>query len=219
MTADPAELLAIAEPLAVEVAQHLRTSLAGDGPAISTKSTATDLVTELDTWAEAHITERLLAVRPHDAIVGEEGAAVSGTSGVTWCVDPIGGTVNLTIRRAGKELTLPVKAALAPETRDRDSIKLSGRTPFAGAVVANLSPAVAEELSMDADATGVVVSEVDPRSNAARFGFQKGDIILGVNNQPVESSRDLDRWARERPNFWRVTINRGGQVFTSVFGG
>lgn len=94
MTATPADLLALAQPLAVEVAQHLRTSLAGDGPAISTKSTHTDLVTELDTWAEAHITERLLAVRPDDAIVGEEGAAVAGTSGVTWCVDPIDGTVN-----------------------------------------------------------------------------------------------------------------------------
>ncbi len=156
-----------------------------------------------------------------DLIVAVDGQAIDTPDafGFRFATKPIGGTVNLTIRRAGKELTLPVKAALAPETRDRDSIKLSGRTPFAGAVVANLSPAVAEELSMDADATGVVVSEVDPRSNAARFGFQKGDIILGVNNQPVESSRDLDRWARERPNFWRVTINRGGQVFTSVFGG
>ncbi|MGN6692556.1 MAG: inositol monophosphatase family protein [Aquihabitans sp.] len=94
MSIDPAELLALAEPLAVEVAGHLRTSLAGDGPAISTKSTPTDLVTELDTWSEAHITERIRAARPDDAIVGEEGANVAGTSGVTWCIDPIDGTVN-----------------------------------------------------------------------------------------------------------------------------
>ena len=93
MTVDPAELLALAEPLALEVADHLRTSLDGDGPAVSSKSTPTDLVTELDTWAEAHITERLLAARPDDAIQGEEGANVAGTSGVTWCVDPIDGTV------------------------------------------------------------------------------------------------------------------------------
>ena len=94
MRADPAELLALAEPLAVEVAAHLRASLAGAGPAITSKSTPTDLVTELDTWAEAHITERILAARPDDAIQGEEGADVAGTSGVTWCVDPIDGTVN-----------------------------------------------------------------------------------------------------------------------------
>ena len=94
MRPTPAELLAIAEPIAREVAAHLRESLAGDGPAISSKSTPTDLVTELDTWAEAHITEGILAQRPHDAIVGEEGADVAGTSGVSWCVDPIDGTVN-----------------------------------------------------------------------------------------------------------------------------
>ncbi|WP_421119794.1 inositol monophosphatase family protein [Aquihabitans daechungensis] len=94
MSADPAELLALAEPLAAEVAAHLRASLAGDGPAISSKSTPTDLVTELDTWAEAHITARILAARPDDAIQGEEGADIPGTSGVTWCVDPIDGTVN-----------------------------------------------------------------------------------------------------------------------------
>ncbi|HWJ98765.1 MAG TPA: inositol monophosphatase family protein [Acidimicrobiales bacterium] len=94
MTTDPAELLALAEPIATEVADHLRTSLAGDGPAVSSKSTPTDLVTELDTWAEARITERILAARPDDAVSGEEGADVIGTSGVTWSVDPIDGTVN-----------------------------------------------------------------------------------------------------------------------------
>jgi myo-inositol-1(or 4)-monophosphatase len=94
VTVDPAGLLALAEPIAVEVADHLRNSLAGDGPAISTKSTPTDLVTELDTWSEGHITERILAVRPDDAIVGEEGANIVGTSEVSWCIDPIDGTVN-----------------------------------------------------------------------------------------------------------------------------
>ena len=94
MTATPAELLALAEPLAREVADRLQSSLAGAGPAVTSKSTPTDLVTELDTWAEAHLAERLLAARPDDAIVGEEGASVAGTSGVTWCIDPIDGTVN-----------------------------------------------------------------------------------------------------------------------------
>lgn len=90
----PEEMLAVARPIAVDVADRLRTSLEGAGPAITTKSTATDLVTELDTWAEGHIVERLLAARPDDAILGEEGTSVTGTSGVTWSIDPIDGTVN-----------------------------------------------------------------------------------------------------------------------------
>ncbi|WP_426572570.1 inositol monophosphatase family protein [Aquihabitans sp. McL0605] len=94
MTVDPAALLALAEPIAREVADRLRTSLDGAGPAITSKSTPTDLVTELDTWAEGHITERLLAARPDDAVQGEEGADIAGTSGIMWSIDPIDGTVN-----------------------------------------------------------------------------------------------------------------------------
>jgi myo-inositol-1(or 4)-monophosphatase len=91
---DPQELLAVAEPIAREVAERLHRSLDGEGPTISTKSTHTDLVTDLDRWAEGHIAERLLAARPFDGVQGEEGAAVVGSSGVTWSVDPIDGTVN-----------------------------------------------------------------------------------------------------------------------------
>ena len=94
MIADPADLLALAEPIAREVAAHLEISLDGAGPAISSKSTPTDLVTELDTWAERHITDAILAVRPDDGLTGEEGADITGTSGVTWSIDPIDGTVN-----------------------------------------------------------------------------------------------------------------------------
>jgi myo-inositol-1(or 4)-monophosphatase len=60
----------------------------------STKSTPTDVVTEADTAAEELIRGRLRAARPEDAIVGEEGDDETGTSGVTWVVDPLDGTVN-----------------------------------------------------------------------------------------------------------------------------
>jgi myo-inositol-1(or 4)-monophosphatase len=64
------------------------------GPDSDTKSSATDLVTEFDRAAEALIVERLAQLRPHDAVVGEEGTALSGSSGYSWLVDPIDGTTN-----------------------------------------------------------------------------------------------------------------------------
>jgi myo-inositol-1(or 4)-monophosphatase len=91
---DPGELLALARPIAEEVADHLERTLEGDGPKVSTKSTITDLVTELDTWAERHIVDRILAARPDDGLIGEEGASRPGTTGVVWSIDPIDGTVN-----------------------------------------------------------------------------------------------------------------------------
>jgi myo-inositol-1(or 4)-monophosphatase len=60
----------------------------------ATKSTPTDVVTESDTAAEQLIRDRILAVRPGDAVHGEEGGHVDGQTGVVWVVDPIDGTVN-----------------------------------------------------------------------------------------------------------------------------
>jgi myo-inositol-1(or 4)-monophosphatase len=62
--------------------------------AVHTKSSATDMVTEFDRQSERLIVDGLLARRPHDGIVGEEGAHRTGTSGVDWLVDPIDGTTN-----------------------------------------------------------------------------------------------------------------------------
>lgn len=61
---------------------------------LDTKSSPTDVVTEMDRATEELIRDRLLAVRPNDAVLGEEGGGVEGTSGVRWVVDPIDGTVN-----------------------------------------------------------------------------------------------------------------------------
>ncbi|KYH44149.1 inositol monophosphatase family protein [Branchiibius sp. NY16-3462-2] len=59
-----------------------------------TKSSATDVVTIMDRRSEQLLQEQLRARRPEDGILGEEGASVEGTSGITWIVDPIDGTVN-----------------------------------------------------------------------------------------------------------------------------
>lgn len=61
---------------------------------VDTKASDIDLVTQVDRASEALITELILAARPHDGIVGEEGASIAGTSGVEWLVDPIDGTTS-----------------------------------------------------------------------------------------------------------------------------
>jgi myo-inositol-1(or 4)-monophosphatase len=60
----------------------------------ATKSTIVDVVTEADREVERLIRDRINKQRPDDAILGEEGGSSSGTSGLTWVVDPIDGTVN-----------------------------------------------------------------------------------------------------------------------------
>ena len=61
---------------------------------VTTKSTLTDVVTQMDTEAEALVVGTILAERPDDGLLGEEGADRAGSSGVRWVVDPLDGTVN-----------------------------------------------------------------------------------------------------------------------------
>ena len=61
---------------------------------VASKSTDTDPVTEMDQRSQELILGLLAKERPSDAVMGEEEGSVSGTSGLTWVVDPIDGTVN-----------------------------------------------------------------------------------------------------------------------------
>ena len=88
------ELLALATELAAEAAALLLDGLDRARAEVSTKSTPTDMVTEMDRASEALIVSAIRARRPDDGIVGEEGADITGTSGVQWLVDPIDGTTN-----------------------------------------------------------------------------------------------------------------------------
>lgn len=88
------DLLTLAVQVATEAADLVRERRVGGVEVSATKSSPTDIVTEVDKAAELLIYERLLTARPDDGFVGEEGASAESTSGVSWVVDPIDGTVN-----------------------------------------------------------------------------------------------------------------------------
>lgn len=94
MTPEPAQLRDLALDLAREAAELARSMRTGGVDVTDTKSSSVDVVTAADRASEALIRRRLLAERPDDAILGEEGADRPGTTGVRWIVDPIDGTVN-----------------------------------------------------------------------------------------------------------------------------
>ncbi|MQA83649.1 MAG: inositol monophosphatase [Streptosporangiales bacterium] len=92
---DLTELLDLATDAARRAGDLLVETRPEEGPTVTaTKSSPTDVVTAMDTASERLIVETLLGSRPHDTILGEEGASEAGTSGVRWLVDPIDGTVN-----------------------------------------------------------------------------------------------------------------------------
>jgi myo-inositol-1(or 4)-monophosphatase len=171
VTPEPAELLALAEPITREVGDRLLASLAEGGPSVATKSTPTDLVTEMDRWAEGHIVARILEARPHDGVMGEEGAAVRGTSGVTWSVDPIDGTVNFVHGIAGfnvsiaalVEGTTVAAAVLSPAHRELFTATRGGGAHLDGRPLRCASPG---SLSTAVIATGFAYDPVRRRRQA-----------------------------------------------------
>ena len=87
-------LLALAVEVAEEAGALLAERLHTVRALVETKSSVTDMVTEVDRDAEALIVGRILARRPDDAVLGEEGGERPGTSGVRWVIDPLDGTTN-----------------------------------------------------------------------------------------------------------------------------
>ncbi len=90
----PGALLDLAVATAREAAALVARGRASAAEHVDVKSSPVDVVTAVDTASERLIVGRLLAARPDDGVLGEEGAARAGSSGVRWVVDPIDGTVN-----------------------------------------------------------------------------------------------------------------------------
>ena len=76
---------------------------------IESKSTAIDIATQMDKKAEKFIVESLLAARPDDGIIGEEGSALESKSGITWVIDPLDGTVNYFYGLPGWNVSIAAK--------------------------------------------------------------------------------------------------------------
>ena len=90
----PGALLSLARELATEAGLFLRERATLVRELIDTKSSPTDMVTEVDRAAEALIVGRILTARPNDGLLGEEGASRAGSSGVRWVIDPLDGTTS-----------------------------------------------------------------------------------------------------------------------------
>lgn len=88
------ELLDLARRIALEAGELAARRRREGVEVAATKSSIVDVVTEADREVERLITSRIADARPQDGLLGEEGASATGTSGLTWVVDPIDGTVN-----------------------------------------------------------------------------------------------------------------------------
>jgi len=152
-------------------------------------------------------------LKPGDVIVAVNGHGVEHPDALGYRLTTagLGTTVKLTVSENGTERDVNLKLEQAPETKPKDERLIDGRNPFAGALVANLSPRLAEDLQMPTESVGVVVEEISRGSPAARVGFAPRDIIVNVNGVDIDSTERLQTVIDNQPDFWRIEIDRNGQ--------
>ena len=109
MDADPRELLALAVALAESAGALSLERLRDPRSDVRTKSTGTDMVTEVDEACERLIVDGIRAARPGDGILSEEGANAESASGVRWVIDPIDGTTNYLYGHPGYGISIAVE--------------------------------------------------------------------------------------------------------------
>jgi Do/DeqQ family serine protease len=155
-----------------------------------------------------------------DLIVSIDGQPVEDPNAFDYrfATRPLGGTSQVEVQRNGKLVKLVIPLETAPDT-GRDEIVITARSPFQGAKVANISPALADDLHLDSNVEGVVVADLAGDGTAASVGFKKGDIILSVNNKKIAKTADLEQAVSESKRLWRITLVRNGQQIQVTLGG
>ena len=154
-----------------------------------------------------------------DIILAIEGKPVESAQelGYRVATTAIGATTIVEYQRKGDRRETQVTMMAAPETVERDDSLIGGRTPLTGAVITNLSPAVADQFGLPAEANGVVISKIE-NGPAQRF-FRKGDIVLEVNDVEIDSVSTLKSVLKVEDRGWRIAVKRGGRVLKLSVGG
>ena len=154
-----------------------------------------------------------------DVILAIEGKPVENAQelGYRVATTAIGSTTIVEYQRKGERRETQVTMVAAPETVERKDTLLEGRNPLAGAVAANLSPAVADELGLPASTEGVAIVKLE--GGPARRFFKRGDIVLEINGVMIDSVDALRTVLESDARLWRIAIDRGGRILKIAVGG
>ena len=153
-------------------------------------------------------------LRVGDVVLAVNGRPVDDPQGLKFRIATlaVGDSAELTVWRRERERVLRLALKAPPEDPPRDVTILTGPHPLSGAKVANMSPALADELGLDAFETGVFIMGIRRGSPAARLRFRSGDYVLAVNGRDVDSVRRLARRMEKRVDQWRITLRRAGKI-------
>ncbi len=154
-------------------------------------------------------------LKPGDVLVTINGRDVLDPQGMAFRLAtlPVGGSATLGLVRKGERIEVPVQLSPAPTLPEPNPTVLDGKHPLKGAEVANLSPALGEELSISGW-KGVVVTRVKRGSYARELGLRSGDIIARINGAEIDTVAALQAALADPHDEWEISIMRDGKLQT-----
>ena len=152
-------------------------------------------------------------LRADDVIVSVDGEPIRDPNSFDYrfTLKGITGSTRLGLIRDGTATSLNVQLKGAPDIASREIAVIGGSSPLKGATLATLTPAIAEELGVDAYAEGVAVVEVAANTPAEKYDFQRGDILRSANGKPIKRATDVEQMLRNTRAI-TVDIDRDGDT-------
>jgi Do/DeqQ family serine protease len=157
-------------------------------------------------------------LRAGDIIIGFNGQPIEHPDALGYRLATAGvnASADLTVISRDGSKTVTVKLVAPPADDPRDRRTLDGRNPFAGAVVSNITPRIADQLRLPASLRGVIITEVPRQSLAGRYGFRPGDVISDINGVAIPDVDILAGILDEGASFWRFEIIRDGRRIRQI---
>jgi len=154
-----------------------------------------------------------------DVILAVDGFAIEQPSAFDFrlATKPVGATANIQFFRNGKTEDKVITLEAPPGAGK--PVTVTGNTRFAGTTAETVTPAVAQELGLPYDTRAVVVRNVEQGSPADDMGLRAGDLILSLNGQDIADAESFGKIANDRPQSWRVVLQRGGRTVRAEVSG
>ncbi|HEX2526797.1 MAG TPA: Do family serine endopeptidase [Geminicoccus sp.] len=154
-------------------------------------------------------------LRTGDVILSVDGVAVDDPAsfGYRLSLQQLGTRARLGVFRRGKERTVQVERAEAPQRPAPDLTAFPANHPLGGATAANMSPGFNERLGLDPFETGVVIVAVERGSRAAYMNLEVGDMIVAINDEEVETVDELQSALPRRGRPFAMTVKSGGRLY------
>jgi serine protease Do len=162
-------------------------------------------------------------IRAGDVVVKVNGEEVTPDNTLSFIVAnlPVGSKVPIELIRGGKRMTVTATVGERPAEEDLAGFGAEPQEDFSdqdqqssqqaaqqalGVAVTPLTPAIARQLGVDGTLKGLVITAVDPSSDAAGKGLRRGDLLLSANNSPVATEAALNAAVQQAQQAGRSAV-------------